>query len=359
MFNFFLGKPSGIGVNVDPSQKIDKHIKSEVIDHVNGSVTEQKLSTELQTKINDTESSGAVNAHNTSETAHTDIRGLFANYYTKTNVDSLIENIYLTGFTNLNYNNYTIPKIYNITKIGMFFDTKHCTLIVSSYTDEMVESISQTLIDETGSIKNRQRTDGVWGDWKENHFGTDTNHTLFESDGTLKMVGDATVYKDLIFPVSNLRVGASPPTFAGFQNGVYANRFDNTFVHTVYGSVELQHDYEEGSELEVHIHWSPSTTNTGVAKFSFEYTIASVNGIFGVSTTATAIQAGSGTVNKHHYLTLATISGTNRKIGDIICFAFSRLGNHPEDTFTGNAFIHSIGVHYKCDTIGSRTTSAK
>jgi hypothetical protein len=110
----------------------------------------------------------------------------------------------------------------------------------------------------------------------------------------------------------------------------------------------------------VHIHWSPSSTNTGNALFNFEYSRANkTTGTFGTSTVLSATQAGSGTINKHQYLTLGTISGTGAKIGDIIVFAFSRLGSDASDTFTGNCFVHSVGIHYQCDTIGSRTVNDK
>lgn len=45
-----------------------------------------------------------------------------------------------------------------------------------------------------------------------------------------------------------------------------------------------------------------------------------------------------------------------RKIGDVIAFELSRPTG---DGFTGNAFLHSIGVHYQIDTLGSRQMSVK
>lgn len=191
-------------------------------------------------------------------------------------------------------------------------------------------------------------------------IGTSINNTTFEPDGTLVLNGAATVYNDLMTSVINLRGGVTPPTFAVFQNGVYANRFDDANTHIVYGSVEIQHDYKEGTDLEVHIHWSPSTTNTGNARFTFEYTVSNMStGTFGATTTLAQVQAGSGTINKHQYLSIGVISGTGRKIGDVIAFALTRTGSDVLDTFTGNAFIHQLGVHYECDAMGSRTQTGK
>jgi hypothetical protein len=99
------------------------NIKSDAIEKTqiiikNNSITEPKLSTELQTKINDTESSGAVNAHNTSETAHTDIRSLFTNYYLKNETRPI--------FTGNNFD-FTILQpdgIYYDSAVGIIVDVK-------------------------------------------------------------------------------------------------------------------------------------------------------------------------------------------------------------------------------------------
>lgn len=165
------------------------------------------------------------------------------------------------------------------------------------------------------------------------------------------------VYNDIIIQGLNLRVGATPPTLAAFQDSIYAMKFIDGQTDIVYDSFELPHDYKEGTDLELHLHWSPSTTDTGDCVFNFAYTIAGVNGTFGAEAVKTFTQAGSGTVNKHQYVSGNTvISGTGLTIGTIIVFALSRPTG---DSFTGDAFLHSVGVHYQIDTIGSRTAAAK
>lgn len=174
------------------------------------------------------------------------------------------------------------------------------------------------------------------------------------------LVLDTPVYRDLYTAVLNLRAGATPPAFAAFQNGVYGYRFDAGVADEVHGAIELQHDYKEGTAIEVHCHWSPTTTNTGSVVFGFEYTVANMGtGTFVTTATLTNTpQASSGTVNKHDYSHIGTISGTGRKIGDIVAFRFYRQ-NGGTDTFTGNCFVHQVGLHYECDTMGSRSETAK
>jgi hypothetical protein len=167
-----------------------------------------------------------------------------------------------------------------------------------------------------------------------------------------------TVYDDIIIQASNLRTsGTTPPTFTVFQDSIYAVQFTNAQTDIVYGSFEIPHTYKEGTDLEVHLHWSPDSTNTGNVVFNFAYTIANMAGTFGAEATKTFTQAGSGTINKHQYISNNTnISGGSIGIGTIVVFALSRPTG---DAFTGNAFLHSIGVHYQIDTMGSRQPSTK
>lgn len=185
------------------------------------------------------------------------------------------------------------------------------------------------------------------------------DYSEFEADGTLKFNGAATVWKDLIIAAANLRPGASPPSFAVFSGGVYAFRFDDAQTNELHGAVELQHDYKEGTDLYFHIHWSPSTTNTGNCRWGLEYTVVNPAGTFPATDTQYVAVAGSGTVNAHQLNNIYQITGTGLKIGAVLVFRIFRDGTNGADTFTGNAFVHSIGVHYECDTLGSRAITTK
>jgi hypothetical protein len=158
---------------------------------------------------------------------------------------------------------------------------------------------------------------------------------------------------------TNLRPGSTPPAFAAFLGGIYTFRFDAGSADEVHGAVELQHDYREGSNLVFHVHWSPSTTNTGNIVWGVEYTVQNPNGVFAAPTTvAMTPAAASGTVARHQLNNIVTITGTGLKIGAILAFRLYRQ-NGGTDTFTGNAFLHSVGIHYECDTAGSRGITTK
>lgn len=188
---------------------------------------------------------------------------------------------------------------------------------------------------------------------------SDSAHDLSIVTGADKTIlFDTPVYNDIIIQASNLRPsGTTPPAFVVFQDSIYALQFTNAQTDIVYGAFEIPHSYKEGTDLELHIHWSPSTTNTGNCVFNFAYTFAANGGTFGAEATKTLTQAGSGVVNKHQYVSANTlISGVGIGIGSIIAFALSRPTG---DAFTGDAFLHSIGIHYRSDTLGSRLISSK
>lgn len=185
------------------------------------------------------------------------------------------------------------------------------------------------------------------------------DYSEFEADGTYVAAGAATTWKDLILSASNLRPGNSAPTFGAFLGGIYTYRFDAGSAHEVHGAVELQHDYKEGTDLVFHVHWSPSTTNTGNIVWGIEYTVQNPGAVFGATDTQSMTPTPAPGAVAHHALNnVYTISGTGLKIGAIVSFRLFRQ-NGGTDTFTGNAFLHSVGIHYECDTLGSRTITAK
>ena len=161
-------------------------------------------------------------------------------------------------------------------------------------------------------------------------------------------------WKDLILPATAL-TGGTLPTFGVFSGDLRTYKFETGDV--LHGSFEVQHDYIEDSDLYVHVHWAPSSTNTGNCIFLFDYSIASVGTAFPVQAQLTVTQAGSGLALKHQLATFTPVISGTIKIGDIIAFSLVRTATN--NTFTGDAFVFSVGVHYKCDTLGSNQMTTK
>ena len=172
------------------------------------------------------------------------------------------------------------------------------------------------------------------------------------------MVLGTPVYNDIIVSASNLKPGVGTPAFAEFIAPIWALKFLDNATNSVYGAFELPHSYKEGTALEVHVHWSPSSNDTGDCVWKFKSVVENMGsaGAFGALPDMTATQAGGGVPLAHQYASFGSIPGTDRKIGDIIAFELSRPTG---DAYTGGAFLHSIGVHYQSDTLGSRQMAVK
>ena len=191
------------------------------------------------------------------------------------------------------------------------------------------------------------------------------NYSVFEDDGTLRFVGNATVYKDLIIPSSSVAGGAAAPS-SRLYNGsstIYSpNCFAGSVNNDVVGENEMQHDYKEGTDIETHIHIVNESALLAGQTIQFVLDIDMV----GMNSSSHYIAQFIGTYTSpvggtpawtHIYLTLGIIAGANRKIGDAIAFCLTR--NASTDTSTSIVHLKSIGFHYECDTVGSRFQQSK
>lgn len=223
--------------------------------------------------------------------------------------------------------------------------------VLSDYAGKGRKSLA-VKADETGVVFTSDFGESTFGDGGE-------NYSEFESNGVLKFNGASEVWDDIIISANNLRPGNTPPTYAAFLGGIFEPRFDAGVADEVHGSFEIPHGYKEGSGLYLHLHWSPTTTNTGNIVWGFEYTVSNVSGVFPSPLTVTNTpHAAPGVANTHVLTSIAILPGTGIHIGAIIAFRLYRQ-NGGTDTFTGNAFLHSIGIHYQKDTVGSRQITAK
>jgi hypothetical protein len=184
------------------------------------------------------------------------------------------------------------------------------------------------------------------------------NVTSISQDGDrLRFV--PTAWNDINFSASNLQPGVSAPAWSNIVGGLYGYAFSASLVEELHGCEELLHDYKEGTDIVLHIHWSPLTTNTGVVRWGIEYSWTNIGDNNVATTTIYAEQAGSGVVGRHQKLSFSDVAGAGKKIGSMFCVRIFRDATHINDTFTGQAFLPQFGIHYERDSLGSRFTTIK
>lgn len=190
--------------------------------------------------------------------------------------------------------------------------------------------------------------------------GGTTNYSEFEADGTLEFIGSATVWKDINLGSASLGAGATAPDLVQVgTSGVFLRGFDGAATtEQLFFELELQHDYKEGSDITFHIHNLASTTDVGNVNWQLSYIISRSGDTTSSATTISKVQAYDGTQWKRYRTDFTAITGTNFKTGDqIIC----RLFRDPtaSDTYGADALVETVGFHYECDTVGSRTITSK
>lgn len=187
-------------------------------------------------------------------------------------------------------------------------------------------------------------------------FGTVTDNTTFEADGTLVFNGEAVVWSDINISINSMAnsgaavmdiVTVGSNKFKAFiGTGIIAQQADS--------SLELLHDWKEGSDISPHVHWMPSDATAGNVKFSLGYRWWNRGDTMPAETVMTSTQAGGGVQHRSLASAFGPIVGTGKTIGSRFVFRIFRDPADVDDTYAGHAIALDFGLHYQKDTAGSR-----
>jgi hypothetical protein len=162
------------------------------------------------------------------------------------------------------------------------------------------------------------------------------------------------MWNDIIIPGVSLGKGASVPDLVTQTGNILLYGFDGAAtLEQLYGTFEMQHDYKEGTDIRPHIHWTASDTSTGYVLWQLEYSYANTSAGFTTATTITASGYASGTANSHLKNEFTVIPGSGIEVGDIITFRLYRDPTATADTYTSDALLLNIGIHYEVSSLGS------
>ncbi len=186
-------------------------------------------------------------------------------------------------------------------------------------------------------------------------FGDASNYSTFEADGTLLMVGNATVWDDVRVSLITRGSGGVSPVFSQIQGVLYAYKFSGTQANEVFFEIQLPHSWKEGSKIYPHVHWTPNGTSTTNVTWGLDYEWQNIGGTFGgqYSTITTSVAA-QGVEKKQQITDIGSdgILEADKKISSIIMCRLYRSGN--TDPNNDDCFLLAFDLHIEINTIGSR-----
>jgi hypothetical protein len=207
---------------------------------------------------------------------------------------------------------------------------------------------------------------------KGRKFGGATHYSQFEADGTLVFNGNATVWDDLRILIGNLtRPGASDPSWVTYApNGGAISTYLLEFAKNNWATftTQMPHNYLPGSDIYVHIHWTPGTRgneeNGKTVGWKIEYTWTDINGNFADMASLDLSDACDGTDHKHQMTPDVVISGSGMTISSMLLCNILRTDTGTDDTWASSTsgqlpLLLEVDFHYEIDTIGSRQRTAK
>lgn len=188
----------------------------------------------------------------------------------------------------------------------------------------------------------------------------------------IQFFSPATVWDDIrITPGSFDRPGVADPDYVAYQPGgsgvtTYLPEFAKNDLASF--TVQMPHSYKLGSDMHVHLHWTPGTRgneeNGATVGWKIDYTWANIDGTFSAMTTADLSDACDGTDHKHQQTLSVTISGTGKDISSMLICNVKRTDTGTDDTWASTTtgqlpLLLEVDLHYEIDTIGSNVSGTK
>ena len=186
------------------------------------------------------------------------------------------------------------------------------------------------------------------------------NNNLYTFGANGKLVYNDTVWEDLRFPAAALKLGGiKDPGYVKIADngagstGVFLYHFDAASEEELFCTAQMPHRWKEGTSINPHVHWAPTTTGTGVVVWAIEYVTSNINGTFGNTALATVNDAGDGTAKKHQIADFTPISMSGKTMSCITLFRIYRKAADAADTYAADAALLEFDIHFEIDAPGS------
>ncbi len=167
------------------------------------------------------------------------------------------------------------------------------------------------------------------------------------------------VWDDQQVDLANIRLGASAPSWTSYK-GAQVLAFDKGQDNKIDFNLQLSHKYKLGSNIEFHIHNTPSDDTAGDVRWVLTVSHADIGDDFPAESTYTAVQTiDANTGDKHILFEIGDNIGTASGVSSVALMSLTRTGTHADDDYDNDMYLVALDAHIEMDTIGSRTETFK
>jgi hypothetical protein len=194
---------------------------------------------------------------------------------------------------------------------------------------------------------------GTYDNSSPNPVNLTTAAVLFIGSSIQGLTHNTKVWKEatasLIIPPST---SALVPDFKQFVVNVDGFHFSPHVAEGLGLRFNVDNDIAVGDTIFPKVHWSPTDANTGVVRWAVTLSVASLGGVFTDAGIIYLEQAGSGTA-AHQMVDLVTSTILAPDPNAIIVGKIFRDSTHVNDTYSGDAVLHSVAFDYQADKLGT------
>ncbi len=193
-------------------------------------------------------------------------------------------------------------------------------------------------------------------------IGTMTDYTEFQADGSMRMVGAASVWTAMDAGLIPPHGTSATPSVIKFNGDTtldcYAFSGTNPTPDVYSSMVEMPRGYKDGADVHLHVQWFPTDTNLGNVKFSLRYVMFNRLTVPGAAQTVSVVMPTPGVAWLEN-TAIFDISGAGMTLGARLIYYLYRDSTDPQDTYAFNVGVTGIGIHTEIDQIGSRQHEVK
>lgn len=190
----------------------------------------------------------------------------------------------------------------------------------------------------------------------DSRFGDiDSSRTQISGIGTITLIGQARVTKEIVIKVEGLTLGASPPTQAVIGNFSVLQFPGTGAIRMVYTTFHVPKDWSSGTDIKIHIHWAPVNANAGtvVWKMTWDALASNNNEVISGAGTATSVPDATQTLQDELLESDdMTIAGASLALEDTIGLTIFRDPADGSDNYGSAASLVLVEIKYTADKLG-------